>query len=489
MENGANTETDNPTKRMLLQRSMPGSFSVACHKISDVAILDQKKQILDLNVVKAHLINEGRLTNRQLEKILRDGSKILKYEPNLLEINKKCYIFGDVHGQFYDLLAILDSFDFNKDTLLFLGDYVDRGLFSVETYLYLILLKTHYPNNIYLLRGNHESERMTRYFTFKQECTYKYGDEAYENFLKSFNTLPIAAVIQKMAFCSHAGISPELKQAKMINSVNRFKELEYKGLFCDIVWSDPHEFYDLGLGRSWEVNEKRKCSYKYNYEDVIKFLDANSLSMIIRAHEVQEHGYNLMKLYKGHNSVVTLFSAPCYCDAYQNKGAYAEFDNGIKSLKQFESVPHPFVISGFLDGINWSLPFIAEKIVEFAVTLFRELDGCPVIEDVNEIASNIGVMRLEREAIDEFEKEDSTDSCVLSTIEDGFENFNLTKEKDEENEKIKISEPNPSISIKLSPSLITNTIEEVMKETVSANKKRVKRKNYFYRCLCNCLDN
>lgn len=112
---------------------------------------------------------------------------------------------------------------------------------------------------------------------------------------------------------------------------------------------------------------------------------------------------------------MTVFSAPCYCDSYQNKGAYIEFDKGVVSIKQFESVSHPFVISGFIDGINWSLPFIAEKIFEFSVELFKELDSCPEIEEPEEFINNISIMRAEREAIDEFEKDESVDSCVLNT--------------------------------------------------------------------------
>ena len=476
--------------------SFESSFSIACHKISDIAVLDQRKNILDLNMIKTHFFNEGRLTIKQLEKILNDGENILKKEPNLLEIDKKCFIFGDFHGQFYDLVSILESRNLEEETILFLGDYVDRGLFSVETYLYLILLKTHYPNNVYLLRGNHESERMTNFFTFRAECNYKYGKGVYELFLKSFNMLPMAALVQKMAFCCHGGISPGLKDLKTINCINRFEELTYSGLFCDLVWSDPHEFYDLCIGKSWEANERRKCSYKFTYEDVKTFLDKTGTSLIIRAHEVQEEGYKLMRPYKGHNSVVTIFSAPCYCDAYQNKGAYIEFDNGIVRINQFEAMPHPFVISGFIDGINWSLPFVAEKTYEFMITLFNELDACPIVEEPEEFVNNMGVMRSERESIDEFEKEESLDSCILNTIEDDFNSFTQSKEKDKENEKIKIGTPDRSITFQLSPSLMTTNNLEMAnksqtveaKDLVSTAKKEIdkqsnKRKN-FWKCLC-----
>lgn len=475
-----------------LDNSFSKPFTIACHKISDIAILDQKKNLIDINIVKIHLLNQGRLTIKQLDKILRDGEQILKSEPNLLEIDKKCYIFGDIHGQFYDLISILDKFDFENDTLLFLGDYVDRGLFSVETYLYLILLKSHYPNNIYLLRGNHESEKMTNYFTFKAECEYKYGDGIYELFLRSFNMLPMAALVQGKAFCAHGGISPLLKNLKIINTINRFEEVKYTGLFCDLLWSDPHEFYDLCIGKSWEANEKRRCSYKFNYEDVKNFLNLTNTSMIIRAHEVQEEGYKLFKAYRGYNSVVTIFSAPCYCDAYQNKGAYIDFDKEIQSIKQFEAVPHPFVISGFIDGINWSMPFVAEKTFEFCITLFKELESCPIIEEPEEFIQNMNMMRTERESIDEFEKEESLDSCILNTIEDNFEDFKESEELDKENETIKAEVNDNSKTLEISPSLAPEKVETPQNleirdlgEIALDNYKDGKsKKKSTWKCLC-----
>lgn len=456
------TEIDNSVIPDNMQRSLPGVPSVASHKISDIAILDQKKKLIDLDIIKTHLLNEGRLTENQLFKIISDGNSVLKNEPNLLRIDQKCFIFGDVHGQFYDLVSIIDKFDLEKDVLLFLGDYVDRGAFGVETYLYLLLLKSYYPSNIYILRGNHESEKMTMYFTFKAECEYKYGAQAYKSFIESFKHLPVAAVVQNKAFCCHGGISPDLNKVEKINSIDRYKEIEYNGLFCDIFWSDPHTYYDTGVGISWEYNEKRKCSVMFNFDNVCAFLDRNSLSTIIRAHEVQESGYRLMKTYKGHPSVVTVFSAPRYCDTYTNLGAYIEFDMGIVSVKQFESVNHPFVINGFLDGINWSFPFIAEKIVSFGLDLFEELDKIDVLDEPEVLSSKMTLMRTEREAIDEFEKDESVECNILSTVEEDL-SFNKAVEKDARNEmkidQSKLNEAN--LNGDISPSLTNNSLNEV----------------------------
>lgn len=201
----------NLSDQKLNDRTNPEIPSVCCHKVSDIAILDQKLKLLDLKVIRTHLFNEGRLTDSQVIKILDDADAVLQKEDTLVEVSTKCYVFGDIHGQFYDFISIIDRFDLTVDTLVFLGDYVDRGSFSVEVYVYLMLLKANFPNNIYVLRGNHESRQMTEYFTFKAECVYKYSLKIYERFLKSFNCLPYAALIQKSAFCCHGGLSPVLK--------------------------------------------------------------------------------------------------------------------------------------------------------------------------------------------------------------------------------------------------------------------------------------
>jgi diadenosine tetraphosphatase ApaH/serine/threonine PP2A family protein phosphatase len=366
-----------------------------------------------------------------------------------------------------------------------------------------MLLKSHYPNNVYLLRGNHESEKMTTYFTFKSECLIKYNETIYQRFIKSFNTLPLAAIVQNSAFCAHGGISPNIKNIKDINSINRFREITYDGLFCDLMWSDPHENYDMGIGISWQHNERRRCSVKYTYENVKKFLNTNNLKMIIRAHEVQEKGYRLMKHYKGCPSVVTVFSAPSYCDTYQNDGAYIEFDTNIVSIKRFKAVFHPFVINGYFDGINWSLPFISEKIVQFTISLFTELDKEDLIEDAELLATKMAVMRTEREAIDEFEKDESLDCQLLSTMEDDL-GFDKAKEMDQKNEMKKEEEPMSEITAEISPSLKNevlegleqkeendiNQIAEDVKVTESREKKekieikKIKKKSKFCRFLC-----
>lgn len=140
-------------------------------------------------------------------------------------MNDPVNIVGDIHGQFYDLVKILDlGGDPAQHRYLFLGDYVDRGIFSIEVMAVLLAIKICHPQNVALIRGNHESQQMTSNFNFRQECIAKFDQEIYQIFLTVFNSFPICAVVNGKFIAFHAGISPELKQVSDINAINRFQE-------------------------------------------------------------------------------------------------------------------------------------------------------------------------------------------------------------------------------------------------------------------------
>ncbi|KAG0308395.1 3',5'-cyclic-nucleotide phosphodiesterase (PDEase) (3':5'-CNP) [Dissophora globulifera] len=277
----------------------------------------------NLAFLKDHFFREGRITESQAIYILQKGTDILRKEPNLLEVDAPITVCGDIHGQYYDLMKLFEIGG-NPETTryLFLGDYVDRGYFSIECVLYLWALKIWYPDSIFLLRGNHECRHLTDYFTFKTECKHKYSERVYDACTESFCTLPLAAVMNKQFLCVHGGLSPELDTLDDLRKINRFREPPTHGLMGDLLWADPIE--DFGQERTNEFfvhNHVRGCSYFFSYHAACAFLEKNNLLSIIRAHEAQDSGYRMYRKTKstGFPSVMTIFSAPNYLDAYNNK--------------------------------------------------------------------------------------------------------------------------------------------------------------------------
>lgn len=145
--------------------------------------------------------------------MLRDGIAFLSKEPNLVKIAEPIVIVGDLHGQYYDLVHMLEKAgDPAEINYLFLGDYVDRGIFGLEVVLVLIAIKLTFPKQMVMLRGNHESRNMTENFTFREEVINRFDDETYNTFMEFFDSLPLAAIVDGKYVAMHGGISPELSK-------------------------------------------------------------------------------------------------------------------------------------------------------------------------------------------------------------------------------------------------------------------------------------
>ncbi|KAI9045371.1 serine/threonine-protein phosphatase 2B catalytic subunit [Aspergillus affinis] len=329
----------------------------------------------NLQFLKQHFYREGRLTEDQALWIIQAGSQILRSEPNLLEMDAPITVCGDVHGQYYDLMKLFEvGGDPSETRYLFLGDYVDRGYFSIECVLYLWALKIWYPNSLWLLRGNHECRHLTDYFTFKLECKHKYSDRIYEACIDSFCSLPLAAVMNKQFLCIHGGLSPELHTLEDIKAIDRFREPPTHGLMCDILWADPlEEFGQEKTGDYFVHNSVRGCSYFFSYPAACAFLEKNNLLSIIRAHEAQDAGYRMYRKTRttGFPSVMTIFSAPNYLDVYNNKAAVLKYENNVMNIRQFNCTPHPYWLPNFMDVFTWSLPFVGEKITDMLMAILN----------------------------------------------------------------------------------------------------------------------
>lgn len=131
-------------------------------------------------------------------------------------------ICGDIHGQYYDLLRLFEYGGFPPEAnYLFLGDYVDRGKQSLETICLLLAYKIKFPENFFILRGNHECASINRIYGFYDECKRRYNIKLWKTFTDCFNCLPIAAIIDEKIFTMHGGLSPDLNSMEQIRRVMR----------------------------------------------------------------------------------------------------------------------------------------------------------------------------------------------------------------------------------------------------------------------------
>ena len=115
------------------------------------------------------------LSEKEIMSICIVARQIFLEQPVLLELEAPLNVCGDIHGQYYDLLRIFDFSGFPPDSnYLFLGDYVDRGKQNIETICLLLAYKIKYPDNFFMLRGNHESQNINKLYGFYDECKRRY---------------------------------------------------------------------------------------------------------------------------------------------------------------------------------------------------------------------------------------------------------------------------------------------------------------------------
>ncbi|KAL8781870.1 MAG: hypothetical protein Q9213_005811 [Squamulea squamosa] len=209
-------------------------------------------------------------------------------------------VCGDIHGQFHDLMELFRIGGPNPDTnYLFMGDYVDRGYYSVETVTLLVALKIRYPQRITILRGNHESRQITQVYGFYDECLRKYGNaNVWKFFTDLFDYLPLTALIDNQIFCLHGGLSPSIDTLDNIRALDRIQEVPHEGPMCDLLWSDPDDRCGWGIS-------PRGAGYTFGQDISEAFNHNNGLTLVARAHQLVMEGYN----WSQDRNVVTIFSA------------------------------------------------------------------------------------------------------------------------------------------------------------------------------------
>jgi serine/threonine-protein phosphatase 2A catalytic subunit len=213
---------------------------------------------------------------------------------------------------------------------LFMGDYVDRGYYSVETVSLLVCLKVRYPDRVFILRGNHESRQITQVYGFYDECVRKYGSaNVWKLFTDLFDYFPLTAVVENSIFCLHGGLSPSIDTLDHVRQLDRVQEVPHEGPMCDLLWSDPDDRSGWGIS-------PRGAGFTFGADISAAYNHRNGLSTVARAHQLVMEGYN----WSHEGSVVTIFSAPNYCYRCGNQAAILEVDEQMTNqFLQFDPAP------------------------------------------------------------------------------------------------------------------------------------------------------
>jgi serine/threonine-protein phosphatase 6 catalytic subunit len=245
------------------------------------------------------------LPERELRILCEKVKEILIEESNVQPVKAPVTICGDIHGQFHDLLELFNKGgEIPQSRYIFMGDFVDRGFNSVETFQLLLCLKLKYPAHITLLRGNHETRQITTVYGFYDETIRKYGNaNPWKYCTEVFDYLGIGAIVEGKIFCIHGGLSPEIKTIDQVRLIDRRMEIPHEGPFCDLMWSDPEDI------ETWAVSP-RGAGWLFGSKVTSEFNHINDINLIARAHQLVMDGF---KYWFRDQNLVTVWSAPNYC--------------------------------------------------------------------------------------------------------------------------------------------------------------------------------
>jgi protein phosphatase len=241
-----------------------------------------------------------------IDELLQDALEVLRKERNLLRIDRGKILFvGDTHGNFSatkSAFRIFLSGGFEK--IVFLGDFVDRGEEQLENINCVLSLKLANPEQVYLLRGNHETISTNLRYGFLGAVIEKLPRSYFELYNRVFSYFPIAAITWNGIFVVHGGIAKGLERVEEIDSLPRGELEPSSETVLQLLWNDPTEDVD-----GFAFNDQRGGFYYYGRSAFAKFMDENGLKMLLRSHEVFEDGFR----YFFGRSLLSIFSSTGYC--------------------------------------------------------------------------------------------------------------------------------------------------------------------------------
>ncbi|CAL2028986.1 unnamed protein product [Caenorhabditis brenneri] len=283
---------------------------------------------LDLNdFLKRHLYvknwmnyREQSYTKQELVQLAELAQELFRSESSLASISPPCTIVGDIHGQYQDLVRLLNMrcpkvetkkkvmTGFSANRFVFLGDYVDRGSHSIECISLVFALKIVYPQSYVLLRGNHETRAINFAYGFREELMNKLGEvdgaEVWEKFNEAFSWMPLACLVGARILCMHGGLSPDLQSLDDIRKVSCLSQAASHEVFQikrpivdvatvrlaqDLLWADPTSDQMMIAVHEEPLYSKnliRGLSCTFNESAVRDTCKRLNIQLIVRAHQV-----------------------------------------------------------------------------------------------------------------------------------------------------------------------------------------------------------
>lgn len=278
---------------------------LSCYSIliqSDLDAYSNKKAKMRIPILPVSL----------LKYLIEESTRIFQEEQTMLEVSAPICVVGDIHGQIIDLFRIFKECDLPPNRrYLFLGDFIDRGFFSSETLILILVLKVLFPSDVFIIRGNHEFEPIFDHSSFYSEITSLYGDDSITGlFMNCFSYMPLAANVDNFILCLHGGISEGLVFTDQIKSIKRPITDFQDSLVTEILWSDPIDEPNVDYKDS-----PRGLGRLFGLRPVTNFLQRNGFSYIVRGHQCKPGGCESNCNHK----VITVFSASNYCGIEDNK--------------------------------------------------------------------------------------------------------------------------------------------------------------------------
>ena len=273
-------------------------------------------------------------------------ANLFKDEINLLNLHGRFIVVGDIHGDIISLTAVLTEFlkELSKGTsVLFLGDYVDRGPNGIEVITTLFELKNLFPQKVFLLRGNHEDARMNGAGGFKAEIDQKFSShsaQVFKDITNIWEKLPICAVINDAFFCVHGGISAEYYQLpdpeKYLFNFREMLIYRNPDLIQQMLWSDPYPGNGI-------LPNPRGLGHLFGIDIIEDFCKLSKLKFLVRAHQAPSQA-NVK-----YEKLINVFSC-------LNHGPVTENQSCILLIDNFEKDSAPIFEIKYLNDIIQSFP-------------------------------------------------------------------------------------------------------------------------------------